>query len=254
MTLTTLVLTLGLFGALLAGYRFGMSPLVLAVLFGSGPIVMIGAAGRLDLQLFTWVKIFTLSASMVVLVARRQATGRRAEILSRVIVGILALNILEAVAADVASGAWWNALAGVLLVATQRGASAVGTRVAGGRVAVTYDLPWSWLLAYTLWNLAVVCAHYPLRWVDHVAVLASPLAAVLLVRDRARWLEARAFTLGVFANAVVLVLDVARWPWIPSTPMPGFLPGVVTLVALSLGFWNAVAWWLTRRGLTSKTA
>jgi hypothetical protein len=247
MTLTVFLLTLGLLGALLAGYRFGMSPAVLAVLFGAGPIVMILRAGQLDLQLLTWVKIFTLAVSMLVLVARRAATGRWAMFLSRVIVGILALNILEAVAADVASGAWWNALAGALLVATQPGAQAVGTCKLNGRVAVTYDLPWRWLLAYTAWNLAVVCAHYPPRWVDHLAVLASPLVAVLWARDRRCWLEARAFTLGVFGNVVVLVLDVARWPWIPTTPMPGIALPVITGTALVLGTWNGSAWWRDRR-------
>jgi hypothetical protein len=247
MTITVLFLTIGLLGILLAGYRFGMSPGLLAVLFGAGPIVMIIQAGQLDLQLFTWVKIFTLAVSMAVLVARRSATGLWATWLSRTIVGILALNILEAVVADVASGAWWNAVAGGLLVATQRGTPAVGTRQLNGRVAVTYDLPWSWLLAYTAWNLAVVCAHYPPRWVDHMAVLAAPLVAVLWARDRRCWLEARAFTLGVFGNAAVLVLDVARWPWIPTTPMPSRALPVITCLALALGTWNALAWWRDRR-------
>jgi hypothetical protein len=246
MTLAVFILTLGLLGALLTAYRFGMSPGVLVVLFGAGPILMIVRAGQLDLQLFTWVKIFTLAVSMAVLVGRRAATGRWAGFLSRVIVGILALNILEAVAADVASGAWWNALAGVLLVATQRSAAAVETRELNGRVAVTYDLPWRWLLAYTAWNFAVVCAHYPLRWVDHIAVLIAPLAATLLACDRTLWLEARAFTLGVFGNAVVLVLDVAHWSWIPSTPMPGLVPPIITWVALMLGGWNTLAWWRER--------
>lgn len=248
MTFTVLILTLALFGALVSAYRYGMSPLVLAVLLGSGPVAMIATASRLDLQLFTWVKVFTLAATMVVLVARRRATGRRAEILSRVIVGILALNILEAMVADVADGAWWNALAGGLLVATQRGPSAVGTRRLGNRVAVTYDLPWGWLLAYTLWNFAVVCAHYPQHWIDHIAVLAAPLAAVLLARDRTLWLEARVCTLGVLGNAVVLVIEVARGPWIPSTPMPGLVPPVITFAALAVGVGQAVAWWRTRRG------
>lgn len=247
MTLTVLLLTLGLLGVLLAGYRFGMSPAVLAVLFGAGPIVMIIQAGQLDLQLFTWVKIFTLAVSMLVLVARRAATGGWATFLSRVIVGILALNILEAVAADVASGAWWNALAGGLLVATQPGAQAVGTRKLNERVAITYDLPWRWLLAYTAWNLAVVGAHYPLRWVDHMAVLASPLVAVIWTRDRRCWLEARAFTLGVFGNAAVLVIDVARGPWIPTTPMPKLALPAITFTALVLGTWNVWAWWRDRR-------
>ena len=246
MTLIVFLLTLGLLGALLAGYRFGMSPGVLVVLFGAGPIVMIIQAGQLDVQLFTWVKIFTLAVSMAVLVARRAATGSRATFLSRVIVGILALNILEAVAADVASAAWWNALAGGLLVATQPGAPAVGTRKLKGRVAVTYDLPWSWLLAYTGWNLAVVCMHYPPRWIDHMAVLTSPMVAVLWMRDRRCWLEARAFTLGVFINLVVLVLDVARGPWIPTTPMPGIFLPAITFTALVLGTWNALAWWRDR--------
>ncbi|MBI5768902.1 MAG: hypothetical protein HZA93_13980 [Verrucomicrobia bacterium] len=243
MTFTAVALTFALFATLLLAYRYLVRPVLIAVLSVSGILVMLIEARRLELQVFTWVKVFTLAISLALIVTRGRVTGRRAQILSWAIVGMLALNILEAIVADAVAGAWFNALAGLSLIATQRGAEAVdaGVDPAERRIAVTYDLPWSWLFAYTAWNLAFVCRHYPHCWLDHAAVLAASLAAVLLVRDRRRWLEARAFTLGMLAVIAGFAHEVARCPWIPSPPLPAFVLPAATGLSCALAAWNAIA-------------
>lgn len=239
------MLTLILFCLLLASYRWGMRPGLVVAAFIAAPLVLAAHAGQLDLQLFTWVKLLTLVASMMLLVGyivlRDDAWRPR---LALCLVAILALNILEAVVADAAAGHWPNALVGTSLIATLARPGAV-RRSADGR-HVLYTLSWPWILCYTFWNLTVVCGIYPEHWTDHLAVLAVPLAAALLW-GRERWLEARAFSLSVYGWAIVLAIDVYRLPWLPPSPGPQRLYAWLSGLATVMAIWNLVPVLVRRR-------
>jgi len=196
MILVALGLTAALFCGLVAAQRFLLRPLFVAVFFGCGPLLLVINAGRLELQLFTWVKVFTLAVSVGLITWLPRTTGRLRGWLASGVWVMLILNILEAAVADAVHGRWVNAAVGAVLIATVSGRQAVTFTEFKGRPAVWFDLPWRWIVAYTLWNFTVVAGIYPLRWLDHCAVLGAPLAAVLLQGDRRYWLEARAFTLG----------------------------------------------------------
>ncbi len=244
MTPVIAALTLLLLGLLVAAWCWLLRPWFVHAYFLGGTLVLLLNAGRVDLQVFTWVKVLTLAVSMQVILRLPRAGAGPRVYLAQAAVAILALNILEAVVADAFSGHWLNATAGLALIATMRGPAAMSVGSVAGRPSVRYDLPWSWMLAYTLWNLTVVCGLYPRHWLDHLAVLLAPLAAALL--DRRLWLEARAFTLGLYAVGIVLGIDVAQAAWIPDSPDPAALYPYLSGAAVVLGLWNLRARWVSR--------
>ncbi|MBL9213162.1 MAG: hypothetical protein JNL92_22055 [Opitutaceae bacterium] len=225
---------------LVAAYRQLMRPWFVAGFFVVGLALMAVNAGRLDLQPLTWAKVITLAVTMALFLSLPRSGPGFRHVLRHGMVGILFLNILEAIVADALGGRWVNAAVGGSLLATLESPSRVGTRDLAGRPAVTYDLPWRWIAAYTAWNFTVVCANYPLHYLDHAAVLAAPIVAAVLARDRRLYLEARGFTLSLYAVVIVVAIEVLHWPWIPSAPDPaGFYP-FLSAVAAALGLWNLV--------------
>lgn len=234
--------TLLLFLILAASWRWLLRPWFVTGFFLGGPLLLLFNAGRLDLQAFTWVKVLTLAVSVQVVLWLPRTVDPWRTRLRWALAGILALNILEAVVADAVAGRWVNAVAGLSLVLTMRGPDHVAAATFAGRPAVHYDLPWCWVLTYTLWNLTVVCGHYPRHWLDHAAVLTVPLVVALLARDRRLWLEVRAFTLSLYAVGIVVAIDAVHAPWIPDSPSPaGLYPYWSAVVAL-LAAWNAWQW------------
>lgn len=239
-------LTVALLLALAGGHALLMRPWFVFAFFIGGPLLMLSQAATLDIQAFTWIKVFTLAVSVLLILAYPRTTGRMQRGLATAVAGILALNILEAVVVDALAGNLLNALVGATLIATQAGPARISPAQAG-RPALRYDLPWSWILAYTAWNLTVVCGHYPLHWFDHLAVLTAPLLVALVRRDRQVWLEARAFTLSVYALAIVLAIDVYALDWIPSAADPAPIHPWVSALAAGLAAWNLAARYAARR-------
>ncbi len=111
----------------------------------------------------------------------------------------LALNIAEAVAKDALEGHWLNALAGALLIAAVL--PAAGARSVVRRMdvrVIAYDLPWIWILGYTVWNSCFTYLFwhgYPFG--QHLAVVGAALALALIL-GRMAWLHERALTLGLY--------------------------------------------------------
>lgn len=230
-------LTLLLLLLLAAGWRWLLRPWFVSGFFLGGPLLLLLNAGQLDLQAFTWIKVLTLAVSVQVILWLPRVGDRGRRGLARALAAILALNILEAVGADALAGHWVNAAVGLVLVGTMRGPAFIAAGRAAGRPAVHYDLPWSWILAYTLWNLTVVSGHYPRHWLDHAAVLTMPLVVAVAARDRRLWLEARGFSLGLYAVGIVLAIDLAQAPWIPDSPSPDGLQPFLGGAAVILAIW-----------------
>lgn len=192
---------------------------------------------------FAWLKLYTVAVSACWLAAVRfTALGRRqwAVALAR---PLLALNILEAVARDLAAGGGANlanALAGLLLVASlPRGAARIDDRF---RDLNCSGFAPGWLVAFTLWNWAFVYLNYPFLAGHHVAVLGAALATGLL--DRRRWLQARLLTLApdlivlaTFRTTLVPQMDTSGW----ADPAFGSLAAGVALVA-AIGTAASFAW------------
>jgi len=234
-----------LFGALLAACRWGLRPVPVIAIFISAPAILAFNAPRMDLQVFTWVKVLTLAASMLLIVSyplvRTEAWQRR---LAACVTAILALNIVEAVVADAVAGHWLNPAVGTSLIVTLAWPRAFSPSADGRHML--YDIGWPWILGYTAWNLTVVCGLYPEHWTDHLAVLAVPLVVAWLW-GRERWLEARALSLALYAVGIVLVIDVFRLPWLPTPPSPAELYPWLSGLAALLAVWNLLPSLLRRR-------
>jgi len=239
MVVTLALIFIGLL-LLLAAYRHLMRPWFVAGFFALGLALMAMYAGRLDLQPLTWAKVITLAGSMAIFLSLPRSVPGWRKGLSYALVGFLFLNILEAIVVDGLGGRWVNALVGVSLLVTLEKPSKVGTRDVAGRPAVTYDQPWCWIAAYTIWNFTVVCANYPLHFLDHAAVLSAPILVALLARDRRLYLEARGFTLSLYSVTIVISIDVMQWPWIPSAPDPARFYPYLSAVAVAPALWNLV--------------
>jgi hypothetical protein len=133
----------------------------------------------------------------------------------------LQVNIVEAVAADLAAGRPWNALTGAVLGLTM--ANPFGDRA----WIIETDTPrrdaivrvtTAWTCLYTTWNLACLSAAYPV-YLAHVAcILAAPLTYSLVLRRPDLWMSARVYTLswGVVVlwsghDVVTPLMDTSRF-------------------------------------------
>ncbi len=106
------------------------------------------------------------------------------------VVAFLVLNILEAVALDLANRDRVRALAGALLLVPLWWTEAAVTH---GRLAAS--LSWTWVIAYTVWNASFVYGRWAgIVW-QHAAVLSAALLVAVPLGSHA-WLWARALTLG----------------------------------------------------------
>jgi len=227
------LLLIGLLTAYLALRR----PIVCVVVFGVATAFVISHYDSVHLQWLTWAKLGALLTAVAVIMSlyRRNTTGRR-----WALTGILVLNMIEAVAADLQSHRWANTAVGIVLTVCIPGAAFIET-VATPRKHVLYALPVAWVAQYTVWNIGVVLAHYPQHWFDHCAVLLAPIIIAVAARDFRVWLEARAFTLTTYVVAIVGVIDVAHARWIPPLPLPPGLNFVFLGIAVLLSPWTIAA-------------
>jgi hypothetical protein len=174
-----------------------------------------------DFGPFAWAKLYMVLFSACWLTALRFTTlGCRRWALAAAPV-LLALNILEAVAVDVAAGRaanLLNAVAGLLLIAKlPRSAGGVQIDSAGGnRDLHCSGFTRGWIVTFSLWNWAFLFLNFPVIAGHHVAVLGAVLAIGLI--DPRRWLQARMFVLAVdlvalatFTNVLVPRTDTTHW-------------------------------------------
>lgn len=110
----------------------------------------------------------------------------------RIIWIFLALNILEAIMTDFLDGYVVNALAGVLLVASQPAAATI--RISEEDNRLLYATPWSWVIAYTIWNFGFI---YSAPSSHSLVLTFIHLGLPLLIcwKNPALYLEGRAYML-----------------------------------------------------------
>lgn len=197
---------LGMTAAIWGGVELAgrIKPMVAAVAFPAIAVVVSVAwavQGVGTPFLFAKVISVGLSASLIVWLAQawrgsKSTWGRWLAII------MLALNIAEAIAAELLTAVSPNVFAGLLLILTLPGPSAIAV---GDRNAPNtdfrYGLSWLWVGAYTFWNLAFVygtaAPGRPLGEFGGLALL--HLGAPLLASrgDATRWAQGRTFALAL---------------------------------------------------------
>ncbi|MFY7952549.1 MAG: DUF5692 family protein [Armatimonadaceae bacterium] len=168
-------------------------------LFAAVPVVLLPSWVLLNqFDPFLWTKIFTIFACNVWGAAVRHTPLGKYEWARRSLPLLVAVNILEAMAVDLAAGGvahLLNSAAGLGLVLTlPYRRDAVRVADTPGR-DVRVPTSRGWVVGYTLWNWAFVLMNYPEYVGYHTAVLVSALAVGLI--DPARWTQTRAATLGL---------------------------------------------------------
>lgn len=143
---------------------------------------------------------------------------------------VLSANILEASVKDLLAGSmthYMNAIAGILLIATLNKIHTIHIDTKGKYK----DLLWgsmtlAWIIGYTIWNWVFVYLNLTPGSGNHLAVLAAALVIVFVNKER--WLQARAFTLGIYFFASHV------FPIIESCPL-------ITTYNEQVGFYLALA-------------
>ncbi len=151
---------------------------------------------------FPWVKVISIASGITALsLLRTTKLGSNAKLVAWTTYAFLAVNILEATVRDAVVGNmanYLNAVAGFLLIVTLEKLRTVHIDKKGN----FRDLLWSgmtlpWIVGYTLWNWVFVYLNFGFQSsIMHIAVLGA--AFLVVFRNKDRWLQARAFTLGMY--------------------------------------------------------
>jgi len=218
-------------------------------LFAALPLVLLPYwVANNQFDLFTWVKIFSIFFCVAWGTTVRFTRLGEYEWARRSIPVLVGVNIIEAMAVDLAAGGMahmLNAVAGLALVFTLP-YRCEAVRVDDTRRCRDVRVPTSrgWAVGYTLWNWAFVLMNYPELVGYHTAVLGAALVVGLI--DPARWTQTRAATLGL--NFLVMAtfdapmrawLDTSAWqnPWLGLTVATAAM-GVAVGLAVGRFWWK----------------
>lgn len=151
---------------------------------------------------FVWLKVLSVASGIIILsLLRTTKLGRKVGFLRWITYAVLAINVFEASFRDVVAGNpanYLNAAAGFLLIATLEKIHTIHI----DKKKKCQDLYWSgmtvsWIIGYTLWNWVFLYLNFGFQnSIAHIAVLGSAL--IIIFTHKERWLQARAFTLGMY--------------------------------------------------------
>lgn len=187
-----------------------------------------------DYGFFPWIKIYTvLFCACYGSVLRYSSLGERRSA-RRAITVLLGLNILEAATLSVIEGGFanlLNAAAALVLIAALPWRGDAVQVAETERRDLLLNIPRLWIVGYTVWNFAFVVVNYPQFTGHHIAVLGAALLIGLI--DPKKWVQARAYTLGVYFIAVLTFrsslhdrLDTSDW----IDPRAGLAAAVLALL------------------------
>ena len=165
-----------------------------------------------DLHIFTWIKLYTLafSALWVHLLRFHEACGKR--VMFTGMWFILALNIIEAGVMDLVVGHYANGLCALVLVASLTSYRAMN--VEGIDRHLSWPIPISWIVAYTLWNFTFVSGKYGWHLTDHLIVLGIPLGYLAL--RPSMWMQARGYSLTIYVFVLITWVQAFQGYWPPN--------------------------------------
>jgi hypothetical protein len=180
-------------------------------------------------SLFGWVKLYSVTFSVAFSVFMRFTALQEFDWTYLLIYLLLVLNIVEAILLDISKRSYkhyLNAFAGLALILTLPATSTIRVDTLSIYNDLSWTIPLSWVIGYTIWNLVFVYIQTPQHVAMHTAVLGSALIIGFLSSDL--WLQARAYTLGIF-----LILFFTRKPLFdPLRVTKTLYPRMITLSVL----------------------
>lgn len=201
---------------------------------------------------FSWVKTYSALAGVLIFMAIRFVPRcKENKVMLALPMAILALNILEAVFADLEcffkdgvveggllmiGGPWniINAVAGILLILTITGWFGITVSNRKSRDMVWADQLWFWIVAYDLWNMSYCynCISNRSFYAGFLLIVSCTLCEFLF--RRGVWLQHRAQTLALWAMFSLSVDYSAYGNLFPIVSTQQNVPKLV-LSILSLG-------------------
>ncbi len=215
---------------------------------------------------FTWAKLYSVIAGCLLITYINYTKNGLRKLTQWLVFAILAVNILEAVGRDLeifirgdafavfgygqapAETAKFgiyhllNALAGLLNIIALSGWESMEVKSNGsGKDLLWRDLRPFWIGSYTIWNFAYIYNCVPAHAGYGIAVLAAAFVAGLFLNE-GTWLQARAYTLGLWMLYVMSFTSLVDAPGnFIALPYNGVALTVVSSVSFIL---NLVFAWL----------
>ena len=159
-----------------------------------------------DLDLFFWIKAFTMIASVGIILALRLYPPETKKWIYLLIYGVVILNILEVdarLADALSSPRLLNALAGLMLIASLPPFRSL--RVEKERFhSLLWDVPYPWILGYSFFVCLFMNSMFPNSTIRVIPGLLAPLAVSLF--NRQLFFQARGVTLCFY------LIFVLTWP------------------------------------------
>lgn len=215
---------------------------------------------------FTWAKLYSVIAACLLITYVNYSKKGLTRLTQWLIFGILTVNILEAVARDLelffmgdalamfgygqkpeqfaVYGIYHllNALAGLLCIIGLSGWEDMEVRSNGmGKDLIWKDLRPFWIGNYTIWNFAYIYNCIPIHAGYGIAVLAAAFVAGLFLNE-GTWLQARAYTLGLWLLYVMSFTALVDTPG-NFIPIPYNNIALISVSAVSF-ILNLVFAWL----------
>jgi len=186
-----------LFAVLFGGYEFlRRSKIFTAITFLLLPLIMTPFWMATDHRTFLWLKLYSVIGGVIFLALLRHTTLSKQTLLFRLIYLALVLNIVEALVVDMMNLKFFNGIAGILLIVTLPGIKTIFIDAEGRQKDLLWDIPFLWILGYTVWNWVFVVNTFPEAPFRHLAILGVPF--MIACFHRKVWLQVRAYTLGIY--------------------------------------------------------
>lgn len=150
---------------------------------------------------FLWAKIFSIIFACVWAELCATRFRDRPKLVAVSVWIILAANIFEAVAYDLAHHQMINAAAGILLIVSAALAPVAHVERRGRSFEVAFNLGWVWIASYTVWNLCFLYGTTPAILGRNIGLLAAALVLAMTFGQK-YWLQLRAYSFGLFCMVV----------------------------------------------------
>lgn len=208
------------------------------------------AGGNVGGTWFAWVKTYSALAGVLIFMGiRYNKKLAHNKLMLMLPAAILAINILEAVVADLQTanktgqvvagltyhGGPWNiinAIAGIILIFTITGTFGIKVANTPSKDMVWADMGWPWIIAYDLWNISYCynCIANRSFYAGVILILSCTFSEFFI--KRGIWLQHRAQTLALFAM-FSLTVDYSSYSLFQITSTHAATPKMI-LAVLSL--------------------
>jgi Family of unknown function (DUF5692) len=176
------------------------SKLTVYVLFAVLPLMLIPYWHLYgDMDLFKWVKNFSIFGAIFWMTLIRLTKLKNEKWTYTLMYVFVGVNIIEAVLWDMKTidiPSILNIISGLGLIFFLRDIKSAKVDKKKPHDLLSPNLNFHWVIWYTVWNWLFIYMAYPYSSFRHIGVLGAALVLSLLTKDT--WLQARAYTLGLY--------------------------------------------------------